>query len=140
MIADHAFAPVSEPDTDGWRKSLEDLNRMTDGSTILRSLTNSRPLKYYLDGVELFGREDEPAPSWTVAVRYEDAGGREFHDRFTLEIEPWRRSVAIADPLTRIGKYIDSVAHEVKSLSKVVNSQRLDVRGDATTTDGNAAS
>lgn len=126
MIADQPFAPISQPDTDGWRKSIEDLNRMTDGSTILRSLTNSRPLKYYLDGVEFFGTADEPAPSWIVDVRYEDAGGREFGDRFVLEVEPWRRSVAVADPLARIGKYIDSVAHEVKSLSGVVKSKRLD--------------
>lgn len=136
ITADHPFASVSEPDTEGWRKSIEDLNRMTDGSTVLRSLTNSRPLKYYLDGVEFFGEADEPAQSWTVTVRYEDAAGRWFHERFVLEIEPWRRSLAVADPLARIGKYIDSVAHEVKTLSGVVKSKRLDVRIDAPTAYG----
>lgn len=140
MTADQPFRSVSEPDTDGWRKSIEDLNRMTDGSTVLRSLTNSRPLKYYLDGVEFFGKADEPAPSWTIAVRYHDAGGREFRDRFVLEVEPWRRSVAAAEPLARIGKYIDSVAHEVKSLSGVVKSKRLDVHIDAPDSDGRTAS
>lgn len=140
MAADQPFRSVSEPDTDGWRKSIEDLNRMTDGSTVLRSLTNSRPLKYYLDGVEFFGKADEPAPSWVVHVRYEDAGGREFRDRFVLEVEPWRRSVADAEPLARIGKYIDSVAHEVKSLSGVVKSKRLDFNINVPDVDGRATS
>lgn len=139
LAVDHPFVASSGPDAEGWRKSIEDLNRMTNGSTILRSLTNSRPLEYYLDGVEIFGREDEPAPSWIVAARYEDAGGREFRDRFTLEIEPWRRSVAKADPLARIGKYIDSVAHEVKNLSGVVKAKRREVRVDAPHADGVAA-
>lgn len=138
MTADQPFAPLSEPDTEGWRKSLEDLNRLMDGSTILRSLTSSRPLKYYLDGVALFGVADEPAPVWTVDVRYEDAGGREYHDRFTLEVEPWRRSLAIADPIVKIGKYIDSVAHEVKTLSQVVKAKRLDVHIDVPVSDGHA--
>lgn len=140
MIADQPLAPISRPDADGWRKSIEDLNRMTDGSTVLRSLTNSRPLKYYLDGVEFFGEADEPAPSWVVDVRYEDAGGREFRDRFVLEVEPWRRSVAVAEPLARIGKYIDSVAHEVKSLSGVVKSKRLDFNINVPDVDGRATS
>ncbi len=140
MIVDQPFAPISQPDTDGWRKSIEDLNRMTDGSTVLCSLTNSRPLKYYLDGVEFFGKADEPAPSWIVGVRYEDAGGREFRDRFVLEVEPWRRSVAVAEPLARIGKYIDSVAHEVKSLSGVVKSKRLDFNINVPDVEGRATS
>ncbi|MDQ0642044.1 hypothetical protein [Microbacterium murale] len=122
MSTDRPFESVSEPNTDGWRKSLEDLNRMANGATILRSLTNTRPLKYYLDGTELFGKADEPGPSWTVSVDYEDGEGRGFHDSFALEVEAWRRSIVIADPLVRIGKYIDSVAHEVKSLTKAVNS------------------
>lgn len=140
MTTDHPFASVVEPDSDGWRKSIEDLNRMTDGSTVLRSLTNSRSLKYYLDGTELFGEADEPAPSWSIGVRYEDANGREFRDQFTLEVEPWRRSLAIADPLSKIGKFIDSVAHEVKGLSGVVKSKRLEVRTNASSGDGSTAS
>lgn len=46
IAADHPFVSISEPDTEGRRKSIEDLNRMTDGSAVLRSLTTWRPLKY----------------------------------------------------------------------------------------------
>lgn len=128
MTVDQPFVALSEPDTEGWRKSIEDLNRMANGATILRTLTNTRPLKYYLDGTELFGDMDEPAPSWKVDVQYEDGEGREFRDTFTLEVEPWRRSVAVADPFVRIGKYIDAVAHEVKALNSTVKSKKLDVK------------
>ncbi len=123
MTVDHPFAALSEPNTDGWRKSIEDLNRLMDGKTALRSLTNTRPLRYYLDGTELFGEADEPAPRWRIDVRYENGDGREFHDSFTLEVEPWRRSVVVADPLKKIGKFIDSVAHEVKALNSTVKSK-----------------
>ena len=125
MATDRPFAAPSIPNTDGWRKSLEDLNRMTDGTTVLRFLSNTRPLKYYLDGEELFGEADEPAPSWKVDVRYEDSDGRDFRDTFTLEVEPWRRSIMVADPFVRIGKYVDSVAYEVKALSNTVKSKKL---------------
>jgi len=48
--------------------------------------------------------------------------------------------VAVAEPLARIGKYIDSVAHEVKSLSGVVKSKRLDVHIDASDAGGRTTS
>lgn len=123
MTVDHPFAALSEPSTDGWRKSIEDLNRLMDGKTVLQSLTNTRPLRYYLDGTELFGEADEPAPCWRINVRYENGDGREFYDSFTLEVEPWRRSVVVADPLKRIGKFVDSVAHEVKGLNSTIKSK-----------------
>lgn len=131
MSVDRPFEPISTPNTDGWREAIADLNRMTDGSTVLRSLTNTRPLKYYLDGEELFGKGNEPAPSWRVEARYEDSDGREYHEFFSLEVEPWRRSIAIADPLVRIGKYVDAVAHAVKALDGTVKSKKLEVRVDA---------
>lgn len=121
ISVDRAFAAVSTPDSEGWRKSIEDLNRLANGTTVLRSLTNTRPLKYYLDDSGFFGEDDEPAPCWEVHVRYEDSNGREIREAFVLEVEPWRRTVAIADPLVRIGKYIDGVAHEVKSLNSTVS-------------------
>lgn len=123
MTTDRPFAPASSPDTDGWHKSLADLNRLMNGETVLRSLTNTRPLRYYLDGEELFGVSDEPAPSWRVEVRYEDSMGREFLDTFALEVEAWRLSAILVDPLERIGKYIDSVAHEVKALTSEIKSR-----------------
>lgn len=123
MTVDSPFAPVSEPSTEGWRKSLEDLNRIMDGNTVLRSLTNTRPLRYYLDGTELFGVADELAPSWRVEIQYENSSGRIFKDSFALEVEPWRRVVVLADPLARIGKFVDSVAHEVKALNATVKAK-----------------
>lgn len=122
MTVDHPFAPLSEPNTEGWRKSVDDLNRLMNGRTLLHSLTSTRSLKYYFDGQELFGKEDEPAPQWRIDVRYEDGEGREFRDSFTLEVEAWRRSVIIVDPLKRIGKYINSVAHEVKTLNSTIEA------------------
>lgn len=127
MTVDRPFAPPTPAETDGWKESISDLNRVTDGSTIIRSLTNTRPLKYYLAGQEIFSAETEQAPEWTVDVRYFDSAGREFRESFALEIEPWRRSVAVADPLVRIGKYLDGVAHELKALNATVKSKKLDV-------------
>lgn len=127
MLVDQPFAATSKPDTEGWRKSIEDLNHFASGKRILNTLTTTRPLKFYLDGTELFGQADELAPVWKVSVRYEDGDGREFRDAFTLEVEPWRRSVVIADPLVRVGKYVDSVAHEVKALTSIVRSKNLNV-------------
>lgn len=125
LDVDSPFNPISSPDSDGWKKSIQDLNRLADGSTILRSLSNARPVKYYLDGEELFGVEDEEAPSWTVNVRYEDAAGREYRDRFVLEVEPWRRSIAVADPLLRIARNIEAVAVEVKSLKDTLKPRPM---------------
>lgn len=126
LSADRPFAPLSEPDTEGWVKSVSDLNDVASGKRVLQSLTNTRPLKYYLDGEELFGKGDEPAPVWAVAVEYRDSNGRVYHDAFTLEVEPWRRSLVIADPLVRIGKYIDAVAHETKALNSTVKSKKFE--------------
>lgn len=127
MEVDRPFAPLSEPDQDGWRKSIEDLNRMMNGRTVLRSLTSTRPLKYYLDDEAIFGVSDEPAPSWTVTATYEDANGREFEETFHLDVEPWRRSIAIGDPLLRVGKYIDAVAYEIRDMKKTVQSKQTTV-------------
>jgi len=92
------FTPISEPGQDGWLKSIEDLNRMMSGTSVLRSLTSTRPLKYYLDDEALFGESDEPGPAWTVTVRYEDGERRPFEESFHLDVEPWRRSLAHTRP------------------------------------------
>lgn len=131
MTVDRPFEPVSTPNTDGWSETIADLNRLMDGSTVLRSLTNTRPLRYYLDGEELFGTGNEPAPSWKGEVRYEDSDGREYREFFSLEVEPWRRSIAMADPLIRIGKYLDGVVHAVQNLDRTVKNKKLEVRVDA---------
>lgn len=127
MTVDRPFVPVSEPDQEGWRKSLADLNRMMDGNTVLRSLTSTRPLKYYLDDEALFGTGDEEAPAWTVAVSYQDADGRQFHESFHLDVEPWRRSIAEADPLIQAGKYIQSVAYEIRDVKQAIHSRQTNV-------------
>ena len=127
MTADRPFSPTSEPDNEAWRKSLADLNRMTDGTSVLRSLTSSRPLKYYLDDERIFGASDEPAPAWTVEVAYTDSEGRVFQEAFHLDVEPWRRSLAVADPLLRIGKYIDAVAHEVRDVKQTIRGKQTTV-------------
>jgi hypothetical protein len=128
MSVDHPFESLSVPDTEGWRKSLADLNRLTSGASVLKSLTNSRPLKFYLDGEELFGVADEPAPTWAVQVTYEDASGREFRDEFVLEVEPWRRAIAAPDQLQKVGKYIDAVAHELRGIGRTMRTRTRDVR------------
>jgi len=122
MSTNQPFKPVSNPDNLGWEKSLAHLNRLTDGVTVLRSLTNTRPLKFYLDDESIFGVDDEPGPVWVVTLHYEDASGREFGDEFALEIEPWRLSLAAAEPLRQMGKYVDAVAHELKTLTRTMNS------------------
>lgn len=127
MTVDRPFAAVSVVDQEGWRKSLEDLNRMMDGVSVLRSLTSTRPLKYVLDKQGIFGSADEPAPRWEVRVSYEDANGRTFQEVFHLEVEPWRRSVAIPDPLIQAGKYVDAVAHELKDLRSTIRSKDMSV-------------
>jgi hypothetical protein len=127
MEVDRPFTPLSEPDQEGWRKSLEDLNRMMDGHSVLRSLTSTRPLKYYLDDEAIFGVSDEPAPAWTVTASYEDANGRKFEETFHLDVEPWRRSIAIGEPLLRVGKYIDAVAYEIRDMKNTVRSKQTTV-------------
>ncbi|PYD00038.1 hypothetical protein B4U78_013075 [Microbacterium esteraromaticum] len=127
MTVDRPFAPLSKPDEDGWRKSVHDLNRMMDGTSVLRSLTSTRPLKYYLDDEALFGVSDEEAPAWTVAVKYEDADGRSFQEFFHLDVEPWRRSLAIGDPLLRVGKYIDSVAHRLGDMNRTIRGKQTSI-------------
>ncbi|WP_091228107.1 hypothetical protein [Microbacterium sp. 3J1] len=127
MAVDRPFAPISQPDQEGWRKSVEDLNRMMNGETALRSLTSTRPLKYYLDDGKIFGVSDEPAPAWTVRVTYEDAEGRRFTESFHLDVEPWRRSIAIGDPLIQAGKYIDAVAHELHDVNRAIQGKQTNV-------------
>lgn len=127
MSVDRPFTPVSEPDGDGWRKSLEDLNRMMNGTTVIRSLTAARPLKYYIDDEALFGIGDEEAPRWSVQVSYEDAEGRTFRELFHLDVEPWRRSIAEADPLIQAGKYIESVAYEIRDVKRAVGGRQTNV-------------
>jgi len=127
MTVDKPFVPISEPDQDGWRKSIEDLNRAMDGTSVLRSLTSARPLMYYLDDEALFGVADEPAPAWTVNVRYEDGDGRPFEEAFHLDVEPWRRSLAIGDPLLRVGKYIDAVAHQLRDVNRTIRGKQTTV-------------
>lgn len=127
MEVDRPFTPLSEPDQEGWRKSIEDLNRMMDGHSVLRSLTSTRPLKYYLDDEAIFGVSDEPAPAWTVTAAYEDANGRKFEETFHLDVQPWRRSIAIGDPLLRIGKYIDAVAYEIRDMKQKLRSKQMTV-------------
>lgn len=85
MTVDRPFAAVSVVDQAGWQKSVEDLNRMMDGVSVLRSLTSTRPLKYVLDRQGIFGSADEPAPRGEVRVNYEDADGRKFYEVFRLE-------------------------------------------------------
>lgn len=133
MTVDRPFAAVSLVDQVGWRKSLEDLNRLMDGASVLRSLTSTRPLKYVLDTQGIFGAADEPAPRWEVTVTYEDADGRSFDDVFHLEVEPWRRSVAIPDPLIQTGKYVDAVAHELKELRSTIRAKDTSVTVGAAT-------
>ncbi len=127
MRVDKPFAPISTPDQEGWRKSIEDLNRMMDGTSRLRSLTSSRPLKYYLDDEALFGASDEEAPEYTVTVTYEDGDGREFGETFNLDVEPWRRSLAIGDPLLRVGKYIESVAYEIRGAKQIIRNKQSSI-------------
>ncbi|WP_262002031.1 hypothetical protein [Microbacterium sp. Mcb102] len=124
MKVDRPFTPVSKPDGEGWRKSLEDLNRMMNGESVIRSLTAARPLKYYIDDEALFGVSDEAAPRWSVQVSYEDAEGRAFRETFHLDVEPWRRSIAEADPLIQAGKYIESVAYEVRDVKQAIRSKQ----------------
>lgn len=127
MTVDHPFNPISTPDHDGWRKSIEDLNRMMDGTSLLRSLTSTRPLKYYLDDEALFGVSDEAAPEYTVTVKYEDGDGRAFEEAFHLDVEPWRRSLAIGDPLLRVGEYIESVAYEIREAKQIIRNKQSSV-------------
>lgn len=122
ISADQPFRPVSTPDNPAWEKSVAHLNRLTDGVTVLRSLTNTRPLKFYLDDESIFGVDNERGPVWSVTLNYEDASGRVFTDEFVLEIEPWRLSLAAAEPLRQVGKYVDSVAHELKTLTRTIKS------------------
>ena len=128
MSVDHPFSPISAPDQEGWSKSIEDLNRMMNGTSVLRSLTSTRPLKHYLDDEALFGVSDEPAPAWTVTVNYEDGDGRAFEESFHLDVEPWRRSVAIGDPLLRVGKYIDAVAHQLRDVNRTIRGKQTGVK------------
>lgn len=127
MTVDRPFAPVSKPDGDGWRKSVEDLNRMMNGKSVIRSLTAARPLKYYIDDEALFGQGDEEAPRWSVQVSYQDAEGRKFRELFHLDVEPWRRSIAEADPLIQAGKYIESVAYELRGVKQAMRGRQTNV-------------
>jgi|GEM_PF-6390635 len=117
MKVDHPFAPHSEPDQPGWRDAVKELNRVMDGETVIGSLTHVKPLRYYLDDAGDIMGGDDPSEwkSWTVKARYYDASGNEFNEEWTLELGYWRRSLAIPDPLVRIGGMIQGVAYEVKN-------------------------
>lgn len=127
LEVDRPFTPISEPQQEAWRKSVEDLNRMMNGRSVLRSLTSTRPLKYYLDDEAIFGVSNEKVPAWTVTATYEDANGREFSETFHLDVEPWRRSIAIGDPLLRVGKYIESLAYEIRDVKRAMGGKQTNV-------------
>lgn len=117
LNVDHPFAPAGQPDQPGWASAISELNRVMNGETVIRSLTHVKPLRYYLDDASDIMGGDDPAewPSWTVNAKYDDADGNEFNESWTLELGYWRRSLAIADPLVRIGKVIEGVSYEIKN-------------------------
>ncbi|KJL30233.1 hypothetical protein RS83_00983 [Microbacterium oxydans] len=57
-------------------------------------------------------------------MSYEDAEGRNFRETFHLDVEPWRRSIAEADPLIQAGKYIESVAYEVRDVKQAIRGRQ----------------
>lgn len=81
----------------------------------------------YIDDEALFGEGDEAAPRWSVQVSYEDAEGRKFRELFHLDVEPWRRSIAEADPLIQAGKYIEAVAYEVRDIKQTLRGRQSTV-------------
>jgi hypothetical protein len=117
MKVDRPFAPHMEPDQPGWKGAIKELNRVMDGETVVKSLTHVKPLRYYLDDAGDIMGGDDPSEwqSWVVTAKYYDADGNEFKEEWTLELGYWRQSLAIPDPLVRIGKVIEGVAYEVKN-------------------------
>lgn len=62
-----------------------------------------------------------------MQVSYEDAEGRTFRELFHLDVEPWRRSIAEADPLIQASKYIESVAYEIRDVKRAMGGRHTNV-------------
>lgn len=116
LKADPPFPVPNDPSNPGWAPAVEELNRVMNGETVIRSLTHVRNLRYYVDEAkDIMGSDDKPAEAWTVEATYEDSDGNEYRETFALELSHWRRAIATADPLHRIAKGIQGVAYEIKN-------------------------
>lgn len=119
LKVDKPFAPAAPEKLDqeaGWKKAIDELNRMMNGETVIHGLTNRRALSYYLDSANDFLDEKiTEVPTWTVRAKYKDAEGRKYEEKFVLSLEAWRVSRIVVDPLVTIGKSVDSVAYEIRN-------------------------
>jgi len=97
-------------------ESVEALNLLMNGESVIKTLTPRRPMIYPVgDSTSAMGSEESDPGEWTVEARYEDAEGREFKDAFTLALAPWRLALVNVDPLQRAAKNIEGVAYEIKT-------------------------
>lgn len=111
-----AFPVPHDDEHPGWERGVRELNRVMNGSTVIKTLTPLRSLSYYLAKAEdIMGTEGEPASEWKVTARYEDTAGRTFAEESILELSHWRRAMVTVDPVYRIAKSVQAVAHEVKN-------------------------
>ena len=115
MKVDPAF-PLPNKPRQAWADGVNELNKVMNGTTVVKSLTNLRPLTYYLDEADdLMGTDENPSGEWRIHLSYEDSEGREFVEESVLELSHWRRAMVTVDPVYRIAKSVQAVAFEVKN-------------------------
>jgi hypothetical protein len=96
--------------------SVEALNLLMNGESVIKTLTPRRPMIYPVgDSSSAMGSEESTPGEWSVEAAYTDAEGREFKDTFTLALAPWRLALVNVDPLQRAAKNIEGVAYEIKN-------------------------
>lgn len=116
MKVDPTFPLPDDAKNPNWRTAVAELNKVMDGDTVVKSLTQVRPMTFYLDEAgDIMGTEEQPSGHWEVTVTYEDAEGHEFSEVSVLELSHWRRAMVTVDPVYRIAKGVQAVAYKVKN-------------------------
>lgn len=96
-------------------ESIDALNRLMNGTTVIKTLTPVRPLTYFVGDSGTLMVDGKAPTDWTITATYEDAEGRQFLEEFSLELEHWKLALVTADPLQRIAKNLEGVAYEVRT-------------------------
>jgi hypothetical protein len=119
LRVDPAFPLPGEPEHSrfkDWRDAVKELNRVTNGRTVIRSLTHVRSLSYYLsETADTMRTAESAAGSWTVTATYEDNDGHVFEEETVLELSAWRQAMLTVDPAYRVAKGVEAIAYEIRT-------------------------
>lgn len=116
LLVDPPFPLPDDVKNPNWRTAVQELNKVMDGNTTIKSLTHVRPMTFYLDEAgDIMGTEEQSSGEWKVTATYEDAEGHRFSEESVLELSHWRRAMVTVDPAYRIAKGVQAVAFQVKN-------------------------